>query len=121
MDSMTMLQTASALFALAALGGLAMAASRFFGHKHNPPSWLAMAHGLLAAAGLTLLIYAAFTVGVPWSAALAAVLFVVAAVLGVVLNLVYHLRDRLIPGGLTTLHAVLAVSAFVLLLWASFA
>lgn len=121
MDSTTMLQTASALFLLAALGGAAMAASRFFGHKHNPPSWLAMAHGLLASAGLTLLIYAALTAGVPWSASLAALLFVLAAVLGVVLNLVYHLRDRLIPAGMTVLHAALAVTAFLLLLWASFA
>ncbi|MEO6264542.1 MAG: hypothetical protein ABIO58_06255, partial [Luteimonas sp.] len=64
MESNLMLQAATGLFVIAALGGLAMAGIRFLG-KRNPPVWLTMAHGLLAGAGLTLLIYAALTVGVP--------------------------------------------------------
>lgn len=119
MDASTMLQAATALFLLAALGGLVMAAIRF-GGKRNPPSWLAMAHGLLAAAGLTLLVYAALTAGLPTSADIAAILFLLAAAGGVVLNLAYHVKDRPLPTGLTVGHAVLAVVAFVLLLWATF-
>ena len=48
MESAPMLQTAVVLFTLAALGGLLMAFIRF-GGKRNPPAWLAMLHGLLAA------------------------------------------------------------------------
>ena len=55
-----MLQTATILLALTALGGLLMAGIRF-ATRRNPPAWLAMLHGLLAASGLTLLVYAAFT------------------------------------------------------------
>ena len=60
MNTITMLQTASILLLLTALGGLAMASVRF-ARKINPPSWLAMAHGFLAASGLTLLTYAGLT------------------------------------------------------------
>ena len=49
-----------------------------------------MAHGLLAAAALTLLIYAAATVGLPALAMAATVIFVVVAIVGAALNLNYH-------------------------------
>jgi uncharacterized membrane protein HdeD (DUF308 family) len=92
---------------------------RFRGRPH-PPSWLAMVHGLLAAAGLTLLVYAAVASDVPAAAVYAALLFVVAAIAGVVLNLVYHLRDRPLSKSLVIAHALIAVAAFVLLLAAAF-
>jgi hypothetical protein len=119
MDTETMLDVSSALFLLTALGGLVMAAIRFRGGR-NPPSWLAMAHGLLAAAGLTLLVYAALAGDAPGGAVIAAALFVAAAAGGVVLNLVYHLRDRPLPKGLTLVHALLATAGFVLLLSAAY-
>lgn len=119
MDPMTMLQTASVLFALTALGGVVMAAIRFMGRPH-PPSWLAMGHGLLAGAGLTLLIYAAVAGDVPAGATIAAGLFALAAAGGVVMNLAYHLRDRPLPKGLIVVHALIAIAAFLLLLAASF-
>lgn len=119
MNSMMMLQTATALFLLTALGGLAMAAIRFTS-KRNPPAWLAMAHGLLAGAGLTLLLYAALVAGVPVLAQVAAGLFVLAALGGVFLNLAYHQLDRPLPKGIVIVHAVLAGLAFVLLLLAVF-
>ena len=46
METMTMLCTASALLAVAAIGGLGMAAIRF-GKGRNPPAAFAMVHGLL--------------------------------------------------------------------------
>ena len=45
------MQAAAILFGLAALGGLVMAFLRWSGAP-RPPDWLAMGHGLLAAAGL---------------------------------------------------------------------
>lgn len=119
MDTETMLDASSVLFLLTALGGLVMAAIRFKGRR-NPPSWLAMVHGLLAAAGLTLLVYAVLAGDAPGGAVIAAILFLAAAAGGVVLNLVYHLRDRPLPKGLTLVHAALATVAFALLLSASY-
>jgi len=52
-----------------------------------------MLHGLLAGAAVTLLAYAWFTVGLPGTAALALLLFLVAAALGVYLNLGYHWKQ----------------------------
>ena len=78
-----MLKTATILFTLAAIGGLLMATIRF-STKHNPPAWLAMLHGLLAASGLTLLAYAVCTLPVSPLATLALVLFVLAATGGAV-------------------------------------
>ena len=115
MDVLTMLRVSAVLFAISALGGLTMAWIRL-GRGVNPPSWLAMLHGLLAAAGLTLLAYATFTAGVPLLAACALALFVIAALGGMTMNLAYHLHDQPLPRGLLLAHAALAVIAFVLLL-----
>ena len=115
METYTMLQTAAALFGAAALGGLLMAGMRFSGTP-RPPTWLAMGHGLLAAAGLTLLIYAAATAGVPRTAQIAMVLFVIAAAGGAAMNLLYHWKLLPLPIPLMVVHALLAVAGFVLLL-----
>lgn len=115
METYTMLQTAAVLFGAAALGGLLMAGMRFSGTP-RPPTWLAMGHGLLAAAGLTLLIYAAATAGVPRTAQIAMVLFVIAAAGGAAMNLLYHWKLLPLPIPLMLVHALLAVSGFVLLL-----
>lgn len=120
MEPALMLRTATGLFVLAALGGLTMAGIRFHG-RHNPPAWLTMLHGLLAGAGVTLLAYAALTVGVPTLALLALALFLLAAAGGVVMNLVYEWNRRLLPAPLLIAHALLAVIGFVLLLVATFA
>jgi hypothetical protein len=117
MDIQTLLVTVVVLFTLAALGGIAMAAVRL-GTGRNPPAWLAMAHGLLAAAGLTLLIFGAFAAELPPLAGLATLLLVGAAAGGVVMNQVYHWRDRLLPRGLLIGHALLAVVGYAILLYA---
>ena len=114
MDPIQMLRTSSVLLALAAVGGLWMAAIRF-GGKPNPPAWLAMAHGFLAAAGLTLLAYAWWTTVVAASVAWSLLLFLVAAAGGVALNLAYHLKGVPLPKWLVLVHAAIAVVAFVLL------
>jgi hypothetical protein len=113
-----MLQTSSALFAIAALGGIAMAVIRFGGKPH-PPSWLAMVHGFLAAAGLTLLAYAVVAASVPTLAVVALVLIAVAALGGIVLNLHFHLREVALPIWLVVVHALVAVLGFAALLMAA--
>lgn len=115
MNAMLMMQTAAVLLAIAAIGGAVMAVIRFSGKPH-PPTWLAMVHGLIAAAALTLLLYAYFTVGLPALAAAALVLFVLAAIGGAVLNLNYHWKLLPLPKWLVLVHAAIAVVGFLLLL-----
>ena len=119
MEAIRMLQIATYLFVLTALGGIAMGWVRFSLHK-NPASWLAMAHGFLAAAGVTLLAYAVFVLNAPGMALVSLLLFLGGSVGGVVLNLYYHLKDQLLPKGIVVAHAVIAVVAFVLLYMAAF-
>lgn len=118
MEPTQILQTSAALFAIAALGGAAMALIRFSGKPH-PPSWLAMLHGFLAAAGLTLLLYAAATMSVPHLAMAAALLFLISAVGGVVMNLQYHLNAVPLPKWLVLVHGTIAVAGFACLVVAA--
>ncbi|WP_129134686.1 hypothetical protein [Luteimonas sp. YGD11-2] len=114
-ETMRMLQAAAVLFTVAALGGLVMAGIRFRGRR-NPPAWLAMLHGLLAGAGVTLMAYAWYAGGIPALALLALLLFLLAAAGGAVLSLGYKWNKRLLPAGLVIGHALAAVAAYVLLL-----
>lgn len=112
------LWTTVAILAITAAGGLVMAGVRMFGDR-NPPAWLAMLHGLLAGAGLTLLLFAAFTVGLPQYALWALVLFVVAALGGVFLNLGYQEKRLPLPKPVMYIHASIAVVGFILLILAA--
>ena len=117
MDGPTMLKTACWLFLLAAAGGLVMTGIRLASGR-NPPVWIAYAHGLLAGAGLTLVLYAAFTTDLDASSTTALWVLLAAAAGGTVLNLVYHWRDQPLPKGLMFAHIGLAVLGLVLLLLA---
>lgn len=107
MDS-NLLQTSAILLLLTAAGGAVMGVRRL-AQKANPPDWLAMAHGFLAASGLTLLTYAAFTQEIPGSAVIGLVLLLAASGGGVVMNLFYHLSGKLLPTWLLHIHIALAV------------
>jgi len=120
MESILFLKTACVLLAITAVGGLVMAGMRFAGKPH-PPAWLAMLHGLLAGAALTLLLYAYFTVGLPALAVWALLLFVLAAAGGMYLNLNFHWKMLPLPMGIIVGHAGAAVVGFVLLLVATWA
>jgi hypothetical protein len=109
------LRTSTILLAIAAVGGLVMAGIRFAGNRQPPPA-LAMLHGFLAAAAVTLLLYAAATIGLPGMALVALILFLVAAAGGVILNLNYHWKQLPLPKGLVVGHAIAAVAGFALLL-----
>lgn len=96
-----------------------MAGMRFAGTE-RPPSWLAMLHGLLAGAGLTLLLYAGFAVGISRPAWIGIVLLVLAALGGVFLNLAYHDKRLPLPKGIMIVHALVAVAGFGLVFLAAF-
>lgn len=113
MEPLRLLETATALLVITALGGLVMAAIRFAGKDH-PPIALAMLHGFLAAAAATLLIYGAVFVGLPTLANYGIVLLVIAAGGGAVLNLGYHWKNQPLPKGLMVVHALVAVVGFLL-------
>ncbi len=115
MEPVLMMKTAACLLTLAALGGLTMAVMRFAG-KPQPPAGLAMLHGMLAGGGLTLLLYAYFTVGLPSLAFWALLLLLAAAMGGVYLNLNFHWKMLPLPKMLILGHAVVAVTGFALLL-----
>jgi hypothetical protein len=115
MEPYALMKTSAALFALAACGGLVMAGMRFSGIP-RPPTWLAMGHGVLAAAGLTLLSYAAISVGVPAMTQLALGVLVLAAIGGGTMNLLFHRKQLALPIPLMIGHAFLAAMGFVLLL-----
>jgi hypothetical protein len=114
MDLQTLLRTGIVLLALTAVGGLLMAGIRFSGRPH-PPNAIAMLHGLLAASGLTLVLYGGFTAGMP-SGAWAGVALLLAAVLGgLVLNLRYHWERTALPVWLVLVHAAVAALGLVML------
>ena len=108
------MNVAAILFGIAALGGIIMAMIRLSGRDY-PPAFLAVVHGLFAAAGLVALLMAVFAPGVAASFKIALVLFVVAALGGFWL-VSYHLKRQALPIGLMVIHALVAVVAFVILL-----
>ena len=113
METQLMIRTAIVLLALTGAGGLLMAGIRFSG-KPRPPSAIAMLHGLLAASGLTLLLYAGFAHGLPGMAWLGIVLLAGAALGGLVLNLAYHDKQLPLPIWLVLVHAAVAVLGLVI-------
>ena len=74
-----------------------------------------MLHGLLAGSALTLVLYPAFTVGIPNAAWLGLYVLVAAAAGGAILNLNYHWKSRELPIWLMLVHAAVAVIGFVIL------
>jgi hypothetical protein len=117
MEPQLALQTAAILLGIGALGGLVMTVIRLKGAP-RPPSSIAMAHGVLAAAGLTLLIYFWYTTGIAPLAKLATVVLILAALGGTYINLRYHSQMQPLPMSWIVAHAGIAVVGFVMLLFA---
>jgi hypothetical protein len=114
MDVQLMLRTGVLLLVLTAVGGVIAAGFRFSGRPH-PPSFVAMLHGLLAAAGLTLIVYVCAVRGLPGGGWIGLVTLLVAVLGGLVLNLRFHWRNVPLPVWLVLLHAVLAATGLVIL------
>jgi hypothetical protein len=103
-----------ALFAVAALFGVYMLLRVFKGAL--PPWPAALLHGLFAATGLVLLLYAAFVSRAHATLILSASagLLILAALGGFAL-LSFHLRKQTPPRALALVHAFVAVSGFLCL------
>jgi hypothetical protein len=108
-----MLTIAAVLFAVAALGGITLA-TLHLRHKGLPMA-LALGHGLLAAAGLVVLIVAVVGGSTGNLLITSLALFVIAALGGFVL-FSFHLRRQPLPTPVVFIHGLVAVVAFVLLL-----
>jgi hypothetical protein len=74
-----------------------------------------MLHGLLASAGLTLVLYVAVVQGLPGNGWIGLVAMLAAVLGGLVLNLGYHWKDRPLPVWLVLGHAVIAAIGLALL------
>ncbi len=112
-----MLLIAVGLFAVAAVGGLTLAVMHF--KKKDLPLPLALIHGLFGAAGLVTVLLFVLHTGTSSKAAVALILFVVAALGGFYL-FSFHLRKKKLPSAVVIIHALVAVSAFAILLVATF-
>ncbi len=108
-----MLTWALVIFAAAAVAGLTMAVGVFKGR--TPSVGVALIHGAFAATGLILLLLAVFRQGAGNPARWALYLFLIAAVGGFTLALGFHARKRPLPKAFVAGHALLAVTAFLIL------
>jgi hypothetical protein len=104
------------VFAVAALGGLTLAAVYVL--QGRLASWpLSLLHAALGAIGLLLLIYAAMTTGLPGTALAALVILAIAALGGFYLASI-HLRGEVARKPIVFIHAGVAVIGFLALLGA---
>jgi hypothetical protein len=108
-----MLTAALILFAVAALGGVVLASLHIT--KKGAPIGLACLHGVLAVTGVVLLLVAMSQGSGSTGLTAALVLFLIAAVGGLVL-FITHLRARPLPVPLILVHGLVAVAAFLTLL-----
>jgi hypothetical protein len=108
-----MLGYALIIFAIGALGGIALASFVLRGRLAPWP--LSLVHAALGAIGLIILIYAAITAGISHAALVALVILVIAALGGFYLASI-HLRQKVAPKSIVFVHAGIAVIGFLALL-----
>jgi hypothetical protein len=105
------------VLSFAALGGITMAAIRLNGTP-RPPTFVALGHGAIALTGVAILAYSAVTPGLPQPAQIALGLFVLAALGGISIFAMFHVKNLPLPIPLVLGHGLLALTALGLL-WAS--
>ena len=108
-----MLGSALVLFAIGALGGLALAS--FVLRERLAPWPLSLLHAALGAIGLLIVLYAAIKTGIAGAALTAFVILIVAALGGFYLASI-HLRGQVAPRPVVFVHAGVAVIGFLTLL-----
>jgi len=101
------------LFAIAAVGGLTLAAMHLRGQL--PKLSIALVHGLFAASGLVVLLIAVIQNGGFGWFGTSLVIFLIAALGGFTL-ISMHLRGKTLSTPLVLGHGLIAVTAFVILL-----
>jgi hypothetical protein len=102
------------LFVLAAIGGLTMLVVRLRGS--NPPTWLAIGHGILALSGVAILGHQYEYSVMPQHANWALLVFLGAAMGGAFLFFTYQIRGRLLPVPIILAHGLIAATGLGLLL-----
>jgi len=113
MNTMSILNIAVIIFAIAAVGGLILAKSLF---SEKLPSWLlSFAHAALGAAGLILLIFTVIQ-GNSASRVTAALGILIIAALGGFFLASFHARKVIAPKAIIIVHAGVAVVGFLTLL-----
>jgi len=101
-----MLTNALIVFAIAAVGGLLLAAKILMGKR---PSWLvSIVHALLGASGLVMLVMVVIESSESGRVTAALAFLIVAALGGFYLASI-HLKDKLAPKGVVAIHAGVAV------------
>lgn len=113
MDGRTMLIWAVVGLVLTGAGGLVMMVLRASGRLI--PDWFTMVHGLLAAAALSLLLYAAAYHGLSSSAWVGLMLLGLAGAAGLYLNLGFQAQRRLLPFGMVVAHGLSATAGVILI------
>jgi len=108
-----MLKAALLIFAIAAMGGLVLAASVLRGRL--APWVISVLHALLGATGLCLLVLVVMQGTAPARVSAALGLLVLAALGGFYLASL-HLRGRIAPKAIVFVHAGIAVTGFLTLL-----
>jgi hypothetical protein len=108
-----MLGYAVIVFAIGALGGIALASFVLRGRLAPWP--LSLLHAALGAIGLLLVIYAALAIGISNAALTALVILIIAALGGFYLASI-HLRSKVAPKPVVVVHAGVAVIGFLTLL-----
>lgn len=108
-----MINYALIVFAIAAIGGVVLAA-HVLRNKLAPWS-LSILHALLGALGLILLIFLLLQGSAPQQVVISFVLLALAALGGFFL-VSFHMRKKLPPKGVVVAHAVVAVLGFLTLL-----
>jgi hypothetical protein len=108
-----MLGYALVVFAIGALGGIALASFVLRGRLAPWP--LSLLHAALGAIGLIIVLYAALTAGISKAALTALVILIIAALGGFYLASI-HLRSMVAPGRIVFVHAGVAVIGFLTLL-----
>ncbi len=109
------MDTAAGILVVAALVGLSMVILRLRG-RPRPPTWLALSHGGVAVTGVGTLAFVGMKSGLPTLAWAAFVVFLAAALGGLTMFLLFHLKNRALPIGLMLVHALAALTGVTMLL-----
>jgi hypothetical protein len=106
--------TPEIILALAALGGITMVLIRLSGAP-QPPTWLALGHGIIALVGVGFLANAAMQTTLPQMEQVSLGLFVLAALGGAAIFGLFHMRGKALPIPLILGHGLIALIALTLL------
>jgi hypothetical protein len=113
LDAKLIFRAATWLLSVAFASGLAMAFIRFGTDRPSPP-WVAKLHGFAAASAMSLLIFGWFNFAFSGPGLYGVLTLLVAAAMGLFLNLGYHWKRKPLPEWLVFAHLSVAFVGFLL-------